>query len=257
MGLTSIDYLIWYYQGGGKELYNEIYGQFDMVYFLHFVTPMESGIRSNKPIKTLNDLKGMKIRMAGRILGDVLKEAGAAQVPIAGGEVYQALEKGIIDAAEFSAPSVDYGLSLYEVTKYWATPGWHQPASMQGVMINKKAWDSLPDHLKQVVQTAAEATRFWMYSMLEYKCYEATKAFVDKGTTITRYTDEDLDKLQTLVNDAILKYSEENPLYAKVAYSQFKFLEDSKYWRQVSSPYTYGHNPKLPNLNDLKKAISK
>jgi TRAP-type mannitol/chloroaromatic compound transport system substrate-binding protein len=255
MGLTNIDYLIWYYQGGGKELYDEIYGKFGMKYFLHFVTPMESGIRSNKPINKLEDLKGMKIRMAGRVLGEVLKTVGAAQVPIAGGEVYQALEKGVIDAAEFSAPSVDYALSLYEVTKYWATPGWHQPASMQGLMINKKAWDSLPKKYQRIIKTAAAETRFWMFSMLEYKCYDATKQFVDKGITITRYDESTMEKLQTLVNNAIIKYSQENPIYAKVAYSQFKFLKDSVHWRNVSSPYSYGRNPIIPDLNILKKEL--
>lgn len=169
MGLTSVDYMIWYYEGGGKELYDEIYGTNGMKYIMHFVTPMESGIRSNKPINKLEDLKGMKIRMAGRILGEVLKSLGAAQVPIAGGEVYQALEKGIIDAAEFSAPSVDYALSFFEVTKFWATPGWHQPASMQGLMINKKAWDSLPKKFQVIIETAAASTRLWMYSFSEWR----------------------------------------------------------------------------------------
>ena len=122
-------------------------------------------------------------------------------------------------------------------------------------MINKKAWDSLPAHLQTVIKTAAEATMSWMFSFLEYESYFATKKFIDKGIKITRLDDASMEKLQKMVNRLMLKYSQQNPLYAKVAYSQLKFLQDSAKWRETSSPFSYGRNPKLPDLQAIKDCI--
>jgi TRAP-type mannitol/chloroaromatic compound transport system substrate-binding protein len=254
MGLTNIDYMVWYYRGGGYELYQEIFGKFGMIFFPLMVTPMESGVRGHKAINTLEDYKGMKVRISGRMQGEIMKELGAAQVALAGGEVYQALEKGVIDAGEFGAPSIDWGMGFQEVTEYWAAPGWHQPSSVNGVMINKKAWDALSPRLQTVIRTAAEATMSWMFSFLEYESYFATKKFADHGIKITRLDQVSLDKLQTISQNLIAKYSKENPLYAKVAYSQMKFLADSAKWREVSAPFSYGRIVEVPILEELEAA---
>lgn len=255
MGLTAIDYMVWINQGGGFELYQEVYGKFGMVYLPHGVN-LESGIRGNKPINTLDDFKGLKIRMSGRIQGKILKDLGAAQVALAGGELYQALERGVIDATEYSNPAVDWGLGLQEVTKYWATPPWHQPAVLYGVMINKKAWDDLSDHLKTLLRTSAMANFANSFSFLNYKDIEATQKFLDKGVKITRLKDEDLAKIQELMYKHTLETCKENPLFAKVAYSQFKFLKELSQWRKIASPFMYGRNPaSQPDLEAIKAYI--
>ena len=253
VGLTNIDYMIWYYRGGGHELYQEVFGKFGMVFFPVMVTPMESGIRGHKPIRSLDDYKGLKVRISGRMQGGIMKQLGAAQVNLAGGEVYQALEKGVIDAGEFGAPSIDWGMGFQEVTEYWAAPGWHQPASLNGVMINKKAFDALPKRLQTLVRTAAEATMSWMFSYLEHESYAATQKFIESGVEVTRLPDADLEKLQTMAQNLMVEYARENPLYAKVAYSQMKFLAESNQWREVSSPYSYGRGVDVPILDTLKE----
>ncbi len=253
MGLTPIDYAVWIYQGGGLELYNKVYGKYGMVYFPHAVTPMESGVRGHKPIRTLADFKGLKIRMSGRTQGKILRDLGAAQVMLAGSEIYQALEKGTIDAAEFCSPSIDWGMGFAEVTEYWVTPGWHQPASVLGVMINKKAWDQLPEDLKTVVKTAAMANFIWSFTHFEYGNIDAVKKFLAKGTKITRLDDKALDRIQELANKYMVEEAKRNPLFAEIAYSQVKFLKDIAQWRAISTPFTYGRNPKsMPKLEDLK-----
>ena len=254
-GLTPIDYMVWIYQGGGFELYQEVYGKFGMVYLPHGVTPMESGVRSNKPINSIADYKGLKIRMSGRTQGMLLKDVGASQVNMAGGEIYQALEKGVLDAAEFNTPTVDWMMGFGEVTKYWASPGWHQPASLVGVMINKKSWDALPDDLKEVFKIAAMANFAWSFTFYEYGSIDGTQKFIDKGTEITRLSDEDLAKLQKLANQHTLDSCKDNPLFAKVAYSQFKFLKDISQWRAIATPFTYGRNPELPDLEAMKQYV--
>ncbi|RJR32996.1 MAG: ABC transporter substrate-binding protein [Desulfobacteraceae bacterium] len=254
-GLTPIDYMVWIYNGGGFELYQEAYGKFGMVYLPHGVTPMESGVRGHKPINSIADYKGLKIRMSGRTQGKILQEIGAAQTMLAGGEIYQALEKGVIDAGEFCSPSIDWGMGFGEVTEYWATPGWHQPASLLGVMINKKKWDALPDNLKNLLKHAAMANFTWSFSYYEYGSIDGTKKFLDKGVKITRLSDEDLVKLQKMANKHTLDNCKENPFFAKVAYSQFKFLKDIAQWRSIASPFTYGRNPELPDLEAIKGFI--
>lgn len=257
MGLTPIDYAVWIYQGGGLELYNETYGKFNLVYFPHSVTPMESGVRGHKPIKTAADYKGLKIRMSGRTQGKILKELGASQVMLAGGEIYQALQRGTIDAGEFCSPSIDWGMGFAEVTEYWASPGWHQTASVLGVMINKDKWNALSDHLKTVIKTAAMANFLWSYTYFEYGCIADTERFLNKGIKLTRLDDASLESIQKLANKFTLESARENPLFAKIAYSQIKFLKGIAHWRTIATPFTYGRNPVLPDLEKLKELAGK
>lgn len=252
LGPSWIDYMVWIYQAGGLDFYKEFYGKFGMVYFPHGIIPPESGLRGNSPIRSLKDFKGLKVRMSGQIQGMVLKDIGASQVMLAGGEVYQALEKGVIDAGEFSGPGIDWGMNFQEVTTWWAAPGWHQPGTVLGVAINKKSWDKLSDNLKTVVEIAARATFVWSTSHWEFTNIEGTKKFLAKGVKVTHLPAEDLKRLEKIRNKHVMKLAKENPDFAKVLYSQFKFLDDLAQWREISSPFSYGRNQQLPDLELLK-----
>jgi len=250
MGLTPVDYLVWYYNGGGQAIYDEAYGKFGMVYLVTGVTPMECGIRSNKPVKSLEDIKGMKIRMSGQTQGKLLKDLGAAQIAMSGQEIYQALQKGVIDAAEFCSPSCDWGMGFAEVTKYWAVPGWHQPASVMGVMINQKVWDSLDKDLQEDVRYAAKAASIEFFCKQYFDAIEYTQKFIDKGTQISRYDDAVLDRILKLTNKHTEETAKNNPLFKKSMQSQMKFKKDFATWRAMEAPFTFGFNPtEYPNLD--------
>lgn len=249
MGLTPVDYLIWIYNGGGMEIYQEAYGKFGMMYLITGVTPSECGIRSNKPIQSIDDLKGMKIRMGGQVQGMLLKDLGAAQVAIAGQEVYQAMQKGTIDGCEFSTPSSDWGLGLGEVSKYWAVPAWHQPASVMGVMINKKAWDSLDKDLQQTIQYAAKVATLEFFCKQYIDAAEYTQKFIDKGIEINSYPQEDLDRIQAMVDRHTAELAKNDPMFKKSIESQIKFRKAFAKWREMEGPFGFGYNPKTyPNL---------
>ena len=255
-GLTGTDYINWLFQGGGFDLFQEVFGKFGMVYLPHGVTGVESGVRSNKPIRSLADYKGLKIRMSGKIAGMILKEIGAAQTLIPGAEVYQAMQKGVIDATETFLPSLDWHLKLGEITKYWCTPGWHAAGAVEGLMINKKSWDALPDRLKAVLKTAAMANIAWSYAYFEHESIGGTQKFLDKGIEVTRLSDKDLEELERVVTKVTLEMCKQNPLFAKVAYSQYKYLRDITTWRGYGSPFSYGRNSKLrPDLEAIKAYI--
>ena len=255
MGLAPNDYYVWIYQGGGFELYQQLYAQFGVVYLPYWVSTSESGVRGNKKITSLEDYKGMKIRMSGQTQGKILQDLGATQVMLAGGEIYQALEKGVIDAGEFSDPANDWGLGFQEVTKYWASPGWHQPGSVGGVMINQKAWDALPEKSQKLLVTLAKETFGWTYAFYEYASAGATQQFLDAGIQITRLSDADLDKIQKLAYGHLLESCKKNPMFARIAYSQLDFLSKAAKWRSVASPFTSGRNPELPDLETIKGFI--
>jgi TRAP-type mannitol/chloroaromatic compound transport system substrate-binding protein len=252
MGLTAVDYMLWVYQGGGYELIQEVYGKYGLVCLPFGAHGSESGVRSKKPIKAINDFKGLKIRIGGKLQGKVLKDLGGVQVMLAGAEVYEALQKGVIDAVEYNIPSVDWVMGLQEVTKYWVSPAWHAPAAIFGAMISKKVWDGLSPRQREILKTAATANFLWSYTFLEYNNIDATKKFLDKGTVITRLNDGDVNKIQEIVNKHTMDSCKENPLFAKVAYSQYKFLNDYSQWRSIAQPFSFGRNPILPDLNAIK-----
>lgn len=249
MGLTPVDYMVWIYQGGGLAIYQEIYGKYGLMYFPTGVTPSESGIRSNKPVKTAADLKGMKVRMGGKAQGYILKELGAAQVVLSGAEVYQALQKGTVDGAEFSGPSTDWKMGLGEVSKYWIAPGFHQPASVMGVMINKAAWEALDKETQSLVQAASKVAFLEFITKQYWDSIEGTKNFLDKGIQLNKIDTETLDKIEKIVN----KYTEEtaatSPLFKKAIESQINYRKALSTWRNIEEPFNFGYNPKeYPNI---------
>ncbi|MFV0435971.1 MAG: TRAP transporter substrate-binding protein DctP [Desulfopila sp.] len=250
MGLTPMDYLIWIYDGGGLELFQEVYGKFGIYYLVTGITPMECGIRSNKPINSLDDLKGMKIRMSGKTQGAILQDLGAAQIAMSGQEIYQAMQKGTIDGAEFSSPSSDWGMGFGEVSKYWAVPGWHQPASVMGVMINKKVWDSLDPDLQETIKDAAKVATLEFTAKQYFDVIDSTQKFVDKGVQITKYSDEDLARVQQLVDKHTIETAKENPMFKKIIESQNQFRKNFAKWREMEGPFGFGYTPKeFPNLD--------
>jgi TRAP-type mannitol/chloroaromatic compound transport system substrate-binding protein len=255
-GLEQPAYVTWIYKGGGAELADEVYGNFGMKYLFTGLLPAESGVRGKKAFKRIADFKGAKIRMSGMFQGEILKALGASQVMIAGQEIYQALEKGVIDAAEFSTPDNDWSLGFQEVTKVWNTPGWHQPASPLGIMINKKAWDSLPKNVQLKLQAAAMATFAYTLALYDWDSAVYTKKFIDKGTKVSQLEPAALAEIQKMSYAIYEKEAAKNPLFAKLAYSQFQTMEMLQIWRDKQKGFHYMPE-KVPNMQVLKTEAAK
>ncbi len=251
MALSQYDIINWYIQGGGREIYNYMYGKYNMVYFVTGTTSTASGIRSRVPIRGLADLKGKKIRIAGKAAGYIMQKAGAVPVMTAPSEIAQALGTGAIDAAAFNVPSLDLTLGL-AAAKYNIGPGWNMPSSVGGVMINKDAWDALPADLKKIVEIAANDSILWMTSLAEWDNAAALKAFQEKGTQVTKLSAKDLAQIEEWAWEYIEEEAKKNPDYNKVVTSMFQYLKDFSQARDYEAPYAQGRNPstwpKLPNL---------
>lgn len=253
MFFANSDYLLWINEYGGQELMDEIFSEYGLKYIPHGLYSMESGIRSNGPLTSLADLEGKRIRMSGRPHGAILAEIGAAQINLSGGEVYQALERGVVDAAEFSVPSTDISLGFQEVTDNWMTPGWHQPGSVTGIMINLDVWNGMTDHQRALIETAAQASMVWSIGYFERTSAEATIQFQEAGIQVNQLSDDDLKKLQELSNAILLKESCDNPKYAKLAASQIEFMQAYAPWREMQGDFAMGRNmTSLPDLEKIK-----
>ncbi|MGQ7248790.1 TRAP transporter substrate-binding protein DctP [Halomonas sp. V046] len=253
---NGVDYLNWINQWGGFELYQEVYGQYNMVYLPYGITNNESGFRGGTPIESLADLEGKRLRLSGRDQGRVLEQLGGSQVTLAGGEIYQAIERGVVDGAEFSTPGVDYKAGFGEVADYWMTPGWHQSASVFGVMINQESWDALSEETQEKLKIAAQATMAWSLAWSEKQSTEGTVKFLDDGTTINQLSEEDLKKIQDITNDVIVQGACEDPMHAKIYHSMISYLENYANWRDVSVPFNMSRvTDNLPSLEEIEACM--
>lgn len=249
---NAVDYVNWIKQWGGNELYMETYGKYGMVYLPYGVTNNESGFRTNEPIRNLEDLQGKRLRLSGLEQGRLLERLGGNQVSMAGGEIYQSLERGVIDGAEFSTPNVDFSGGFHQVTQYWSTPGWHQSASVFGVMINKAAWDALSEETREKLRIAADATLLWSLAFTERRANEAYAKFKEAGIEITRLDDETLARIQEMANEVIIETACESASSAKVYLSQLSYLEDYRGWREASAPFNLGRTPNGPDIAKIR-----
>ena len=247
------DYMVWYWQGGGFELCQELYGKYNIVFFPHASTGPECGQRTNKPVKTGSDYKDIKMRQCGRLQATILKDLGGAPIFMPGGEIYLALSRGTIDGAEYSVPEVDWSLGFQEITKYWVLPGWHQPGPTHGVMVNKRSYEKLPDRVQFMFKEAAMATMMWAWTYFEYTSGEYTRKFLDAGIKISRLDDQTLDYIHELAYKLIVADAEKNPDFAKIAFSQAKYFKDIEIWRTIQSPFMFGRTP--PNIDGVYKKL--
>jgi TRAP-type mannitol/chloroaromatic compound transport system substrate-binding protein len=240
--LHAADYMTWLYNGGGMELGQELYGKYGMMYFPHTMVGPESGFRTNKPIRTLADFKGVMLRTGVLQTIWVLEQLGAKPMRIPGGEIYMALKMGTIDGAEFSVPSTDWGIKYQETSKYWVTPmGWHQVGTQGGLLINMDAWKKLPKEYQAMVEQAAMANVIWTYSKGNFDSITAVENFRKAGTEITVLDQEAQDKLEELCVKFMEEESARNPNYAKIAKSVINFLKGMDTVKRLEGPFRSGN----------------
>ncbi|MBV1907774.1 MAG: TRAP transporter substrate-binding protein [Kangiellaceae bacterium] len=161
-GMTTPEQYGWFYHGGGKELMKEVYDQYGILSFPGGNTGNQMGGWFRKEINSVDDLKGLKMRIPG-FAGEVLAELGAKPTNIASGELYTALERKTIDALEWVGPSLDLRMGFHRIAPYYYT-GWHEPATELQFMVNQKAYESLPADLQTILTIAMKAAAYDMYT---------------------------------------------------------------------------------------------
>ena len=185
-GLTAQQQNAWYYHGGGLEVMHKLYSDFNVLNFPAGNTGAQMGGWFKKEIKSLQDLKGLKMRIPG-LGGKVMSRLGVNVQVIPGGEIYLALERGAIDAAEWVGPYDDLKLGLNKAASYYYYPGWWEPGPTLEVQVNKSQWDKLPPEYQEVFKTAAMEANLNMLSKYDALNREALKTIVSGGAKLVAY----------------------------------------------------------------------
>ena len=231
-GMESVPMLHWLYTGGGKQLWREYREEkFGVISFPCGIRPPEAFAHSHKPIRTLDDFKGLKMRTVGA-WAQILPGLGASVVSLPGGEVYQALERKVIDATEWATPGENVISGFHEIAKYIIVPGSHQPSAPFEITINKKKWDALSDELKSVLEEAAELTTYQSWVRIGRLDMGALEEFRKTGNEIIYLSPETQKRAHELGKAWAAKIAQDNAWFKKVYDSQNAF-EDQ--WQQVGS----------------------
>lgn len=232
-GLDYEGYNIWLYERGGLKMMQDLYGQYNLYALPGGNAGQEMGLFSNKRATKMTDFKGLRLRTPGWYM-DIMNGLGASVTPLPGGEVYLALERGVIDAAEFSSPAMNYPMGFDEITKYVIEPGVHQPSVQCALFINQDAWKKLPADLKWIVDTAAKETQLWSESWQENLNIEAIKLFKQK-VEFVRMDDETITNFAKRTKEYLDELKAKYPDVKKVLDSQDDFRKEFADWREIRS----------------------
>lgn len=233
-GLNAQEMNGWLLKGGGLELWQELYAPFNLIPMPGGNTDVQMAGWFNKEINSVEDLKGLKMRIPG-LGGEVLKRAGGNPELIAGGEIFSALEMGRIDAAEFVGPYNDLAFGFYKAAKYYYYPGWQEPGTTLEAIINKQAFEALPEDLQQVVKAACLAANANMLAEFTEKNNEALRILVEEhGVQVKRLPQDVLDKLESISEELVAEQGQANELAKKIYASYLDFKKKARAWKTIS-----------------------
>jgi len=223
----------WLYQGGGNELADEFFKPYKVVGFPCGNTGTQMGGWFRKEIKTVADLSGLKMRIAG-IAGQVMQRVGVVPQQLAGGDIYPSLEKGTIDAAEWVGPYDDEKLGFQKVAKYYYYPGWWEGGPTVHAFCNEEKWNSLPKHYQAVLKNAAANTTLWMPARYDMQNPKALKQLVASGTQLRPFSTEIMEACLKATNELWAEISAKNANFKKVIDAMQAYRGDQYLWWQVA-----------------------
>ncbi len=232
-GMNAQQMNAWLYFGEGLKLWEELYDRFGLKPLPAGNTGVQMAGWFNKEINTIDDFKGLKMRIPG-IGAKVLEKAGGTPVLSAGSEIYTNLERGVIDATEWIGPYHDYIMGFHQIAKYYYAPGWHETGSTLEFMINKRAFNNLPQHLQAILETAS--ARFNLYSISEFeaKNNEYLQKLIAEGVTVKTFSKDVLDGLRK-ITDQVLQDIAASDDFSKKVYNSFKsFKGQISQWASYS-----------------------
>ncbi len=233
-GLTAQEMNGWLYSGGGMELWQETYAPFGLIPAAAGNTGVQMAGWFNKEIKTVDDLKGLKMRIPG-LGGEVLKRAGGTPVSLPGGEIFTSLKTGAIDATEWVGPYNDLAFGLHKAAKYYYYPGWHEPGTTLEAMINKQALEELPKDLQSIVMNACKIVNQQMTTEYTTRNQQALQVLKTKHKVqVIKLPDDVLQTLKKLSDEVIIEVASKDKMTQKV-YESFKSYRDQvEQWTAIS-----------------------
>ena len=232
-GPPAPELLAWIHQGGGLRIWRRLYAELGTVPVPCGVLPPEASGWFRKPIESAEDLRGLKIRYAG-LGGKVLQKLGASITMLAAGDIFLALERGVIDATEYSMPAVDRPLGFYKVAKHYYFPGWHQPASLLELVVNLRTWQALAPEQRAAIETACQATTLFSLERGLAVQAEALAFFRKQGVQIHRWSPELLDAFRRATAQVMAEASRRDPDFAEAWSSLQAFRARYAQWSSLA-----------------------
>ena len=232
-GLNSRQMTAWMYEGNGLKLMRDFYRTYNIISFPMGNTGAQMGGWFRKEIKSLADMKGLKFRTGG-FSGKVWERIGGVAANIPGGEIYQALEKGTIDAAEWVGPYDDHKLGFYKVAQHYAYPGFWEGGPQLDLHVNTKAYDALPAEYKAIIECASAYAHVDMQAKYDGRNAAALKTLVGLGAKLFPFPK---DLMEGAFKEAMALYSElsaSNPAWKKVYEDYAAFRKDANLWFRFS-----------------------
>ncbi|MEM6639033.1 MAG: TRAP transporter substrate-binding protein [Pseudomonadota bacterium] len=239
-GMNATEITGWLYYGGGMELWQKVYNRCGLVPALAGHTGVQMGGWFNRQINTIDDLKGLKMRIPG-LGGEVFRRAGGVPVNRPGGELFNALQTGDIDATEWVGPSNDLAWGLHKAAKYYYYPGWHEPNAALEAMFNKAAFEELPDDLQACVMTACAAAASHMHAQYTAANPDALNTLINEhGVDVRPFPDEVMSRLRALTTSVLDDIAAKDEEFATVLTSYRAFLGKTRAWHDISERAYYG-----------------
>jgi len=230
-GMEPWEYAAWWFEGEGSKLANQIYNKQNIKVLLCSTIGPETAGWYRNPIKSLDDLKGLKIRFSG-LGGMVLNEIGASATLMAGGEIFAALEKGTLDATEYSMPAIDEVLGFHKITKFNLFPGWHQVSTSTHFMVNLDLWKKMGKADQALFEMACTAAAMRAITTGEFLQGKQIASFPSKGVTAARLPDSVLRELQKVSAKVMAEQSAKDADFKKVWNSQQAFMKEYDVWQK-------------------------
>jgi TRAP-type mannitol/chloroaromatic compound transport system substrate-binding protein len=218
----------WYYELGGLQIARKAYREHNMF----FVGPIQHDlnlIHSKVPIRSFEEFKGKKIRFPGGMISEIFTYAGVSTVILPGGEVYQALDRGLLDASDYTGPAVNYNLSFGVVAKYiimgpTSTPCLHQPVDLMDLTVNMAKWTALSKHMQELVIAATRQHSWDQYAYIQKENIAAWDKFKAQGVQIIRLSEDDIQKFRRHAIPMWFKWAKKDPLAKEAFASQLAFM---------------------------------
>jgi TRAP-type mannitol/chloroaromatic compound transport system substrate-binding protein len=232
-GMNCRQYNAWWYVGGGEGVYNEFLKEYGVHAFLSGNTGAQMGGWYRKEIKTVADLKGLKLRIGG-FAGQVLAKLGVVPQQIAGGEIYPALEKGTIDAAEWVGPYDDEKLGFNKVAKFYYYPGWWEGGPALHTIVNQKALAELPADYRAILEAACHEGNTMMMARYDAGNPDALKRLVAGGAQLRPFSKPVMEACYKAALELYKETSEKNAKFKKVHDHYMAFMENQVLWFRVA-----------------------
>ncbi|PLY07280.1 MAG: ABC transporter substrate-binding protein [Arcobacter sp.] len=237
-GLTAPEQYAWFYQAGGLELMQKVYAKHKVMSFPGGSTGVQMGGWFRKEIKTLDDLKGLKMRIPG-FAGEIMAKLGVQVTNIAPGELYTALDRNNIDALEWVGPSMDIKMGFHKIAPFYYT-GWHEPASEMQFLVNKKSFAKLPADLQEILIVSMRVAAYDMYVEnydMNATAWEKMRAEYP-GIQVKTFPKEIMDAMKKANKELRTELSAKSPELKEVLDSQDVYMKKVREWTKMSD-YLY------------------